>query len=1207
MNASSPSDPNPVDRLAEEFVARHRRGERPDLAEYTERFPQYAEAIRDLFPALALIEQVKPGAGEPTGAYTAATPPEGHRLERLGDYRILAEVGRGGMGIVYEAEQESLGRHVALKVLPGHARLDPRQLARFHREARAAAKLHHTNIVPVFGVGEQDGLHYYVMQFIAGQSLDAVLEELRRVRRLRRSQPAATGALPPVENDPGGSGSSAHEVTAAAVAHSLLTGQFALHQPDPRAVGGAPTSDSPSPPSPVASLGGDKHPTASAPDLDPGQAGPAAALPAVSDSASRVPWPGQADRSSLSGSARGYWQGVARVGVQVAEALAYAHGQRILHRDIKPSNLLLDARGNVWVADFGLAKASEGEDLTHTGDVVGTLRYLAPERLRGQSDPRGDVYSLGLTLYELLTLRPAYDATDRERLIQQVTQGEPPRPRQLDSGIPHDLETIVLKAMAREPGHRYETAAALGEDLQRFLEDRPIRARRVSGAERAWRWCRRNPRVAVLSAAVAALLVIVALVSSVMAIRERQAQDDLEENLYFNRISLAAREMEAGNVGRAEELLEECAPWRRGWEWHYLRRIPLDRPMVLPGHTGRIAGIAYSPVGERLASIGLDLEKPSNNGEVKVWDTRLGQEMWTARVNASSVRRGHRVPLAFSQDGQRLAVPDLDRDSDQLCHIKVWDAATGRESLALKGHADLVVGLGFSTHGERIASADSAGFVRLWDATTGRETRAFQSGVRPIFSLAYHPDGRRVALGGEDGTVSLWDAITGQRLLDLRGFDARTYSPVFNRDGTRLAAGGAYGGVKIWDTATGRVLFDLPKLPGSVVGLAFSPDGSRLASSSDDGTIRIWDSRSLKEALSFRTAFNRGIAFSPDGRRLAMALGGGMIRIVSAAPIESATAWGPLLEIRHTGLVRSGGYSPDGTRLNTIESGEGRARPDHVRVRNAADGRILLDVKVNDVRYQAVALSPDGARLAAREDDGSIRLLNAMNGQVLLTFGKVKAHPHNSGLVYSPDGRWIAAGEEGTARRTNVVIWDAKTGQLAHSWDAGVSSGDTGGWAFSPDGRRFAAISDYLRVRVWDVKTGKMLWSALAHSIVAWRAVFSPDGNQIATVGAGQAGLKIWDSTTGRSISSLPGHPGNHWCLAYSPDGRFLASGSSDRAVRIWDLATGQEIRTLVGHTDWITGVIFRPGGRWLASTSRDGTIKVWDVTSLAPGIVNHL
>ena len=223
MNSSSSSDQATVDRLAEEFVARHRCGEQPNLAEYTDRYPQYAEAIRDLFPALALIERVKPGGGDQTGTLSGGAASVGTRPERLGDFRILREVGRGGMGVVYEAEQESLGRHVALKVLPSHALLDSRQLARFRREARAAARLHHTNIVPVFGVGEQDGLPYYVMQFIHGQSLDGVLDELRR---LRRSQPAAVGVLPSGENDRRCSGHSAPDVTAAAVARSLLTGEF---------------------------------------------------------------------------------------------------------------------------------------------------------------------------------------------------------------------------------------------------------------------------------------------------------------------------------------------------------------------------------------------------------------------------------------------------------------------------------------------------------------------------------------------------------------------------------------------------------------------------------------------------------------------------------------------------------------------------------------------------------------------------------------------------------------------------------------------------------------------------------------------------------------------------------------------------------------------------------------------------------------------
>jgi WD40 repeat protein len=1013
-----------------------------------------------------------------------------------------------------------------------------------------------------------------------------------------------------VEGDRRGRESSAHEVSAAAVAWSLLTGRFARLELDPGAVSGG-TSDSQSPPSPTAPPGLTQPLTATAADRDPGQVGTAAAPSASGDNFSTVSLPRQADLSSLSASARGYWHGVARIGLQVAEALAYAHGQRILHRDIKPSNLLLDAHGNVWVADFGLAKSSEGEDLTHTGDVVGTLRYLAPERLRGQSDPRGDIYSLGLTLYELLTLRPAFDATDRERLIHQVTQGEPPRPRQLEPGLPRDLETIVLKAIAREPGHRYATATALGEDLQRFLEGRPIRARRISAVERVWLWCRRNPGIAGLSASIAALLVLAALGSSIAAVRfrrlaqaERQAQDELEENLYFNRISLAAREMEAHNEGRVEELLEECPHRLRGWEWYYLRRIPIDRPLVLRGHTGRFAAVAFSPGGERLASIAVDMERLSDNGELKVWDIGSPRQIWSARINVSGVRVGVQVALAFSPDGQRLATPDLDRNSDRSCDIKVWDAATGRDPLLLKGHADLVVGLGFSSDGARIVSADSGGFVRLWDPTTGLEIGDFPTSIRSLFSLAYHPDGRRVALGGADGAVSLWDTTTGRKVCDLRGFDTRTTCLAFDREGTHLAAGSAQGDVRIWNTASGQEPRDLPKLPANVFGVAFNPDPSvsRLAMSSGDGTIRLWDLRSSKEALTFRATVGvLGISFSPEGQRLAMARGDQTIRIVSAAPIANATAFGPLLEFRPGGRSSCGAvYSPDGTRLATVDEGEGRGRANHLRVSDAEDGRTLLHVEGIGSGGRAVGFSSDGKRLATVDADGSVRLRDATTGRVLHTLGQVKA----TCLAFSPDGRWIAVNDEGIRQVTKVVIWDARTGHSGRPLDAGATA--LHGLAFSPDGRLVAAISRDLRLRVWDVMTCQRLWSKPAHLGWAGAVAFSPDGQQIATGGFGEDGLKIWDSATGRRVSTLPGRPGFASSIAYSSDCRFLASGSTDKTVRIWDLATGQEARTLVGHTDWVSGVSFRRDGGRLASSSDDGTIKIWDLTRLSRGLENR-
>lgn len=403
---------HPVEVLAEDYTARLRRGESPSVEEYCARHPALAEELRALFPTLVLVERVRSEAVTPAQSLPSQLP-----FECLGEYRLVREIGRGGMGIVFEAVQESLGRRVALKVLPEHVLMSARRRDRFLREARAAASLHHTNIVPVFDVGQHEGFHFYVMQFIDGQGLDAVVRQL-----------AATGDAAP-----------------------LL-----------------------------------------------GTSGP------------------------LHGDAS--WRRIATIGVQVAGALAHAHAQGTLHRDIKPSNVLLDAQGVAWIADFGLAKleseaSSQGGgsiecsdahargDLTRSGDVLGTLRYMAPEQRAGQPEARSDQYGLGLTLYELLTLRPAF-ASEHELLAGKAR--EPTLPSRLNPAVPRDLETIVLKACAPTPAQRYANAQALADDLQRFLDDLPIRARPTPPHARAVRWCRRNPALAGASGVALGALVLAA-------------------------------------------------------------------------------------------------------------------------------------------------------------------------------------------------------------------------------------------------------------------------------------------------------------------------------------------------------------------------------------------------------------------------------------------------------------------------------------------------------------------------------------------------------------------------------------------------------------------------------------------------------------------------------------------------------------------------
>ena len=446
--SESPTERDPLELLAAEYTERLRQGHHPSISDYAVQHPELADEIRDLFPTIVITERMKTRQARSSDGRASLG---GKTLERLGDFRLIREIGRGGMGVVFEAEQESLGRRVAVKVLPRQVLLDDRHLKRFQREARIAANLHHTNIVEVFGVGDQEGFHYYVMQFIEGVGLERLIPELAR----RICKTTLHGSAPSAE-DPTPTDSSPDAGSPAATIAQLLLGK------------------------------------------EPGDAG--------------TPLPGSH-----------YWRSVARIGLQAAEALQHAHSRGTLHRDIKPANLLLDTQGTVWLADFGLAKAAQSEDISLTNDIVGTLRYMAPEQFRGTTDHRSDIYSLGLTLYELLALHPAYAETSQSRLMHQISQGQAISIDPPSGKVPAELETIILKTISHDSCDRYSSAAALAEDLRCYLEDRPISARRVSPVERLVRWCRRNPSLATLSGTTLTLLLLVAVVASVGYLRTNQA------------------------------------------------------------------------------------------------------------------------------------------------------------------------------------------------------------------------------------------------------------------------------------------------------------------------------------------------------------------------------------------------------------------------------------------------------------------------------------------------------------------------------------------------------------------------------------------------------------------------------------------------------------------------------------------------------------
>lgn len=467
-------------QAADEFSQRIAHGEQPDIEEYAARYPQIAALIRELFPALQEIPAV-----EGPDVLAGMEVPAG---QLLGDYRLVREIGRGGMGVVYEAEQLSLGRRVALKILSFAAVLDSRQLQRFKNEAQAAAQLHHTNIVPVYSVGSERGVHYYAMQYIEGQPLSAVIRALREARGLDMLD-----ARPPEGNS---------------------------HLQDAVPAAQAPIRADAS--SAAVSLTG----TVSATGLFRTMTGEASSQGA-------------------------FFRSVATLAVEAADALQYAHERGVVHRDIKPSNLLIDTEGRLWLTDFGLAMVQTSPGLTMTGDLLGTVRYMSPEQTLARGAPvdhRTDIYSLGITVYELLTLRPAFTGSDRQSVLLQINMEEPRPLRQISRAIPRELETIVGKCVARSPEDRYVTARELAEDLRRFLEDKPILARPPTLLDRVSKWSRRHRTVVAAGFVLLALSLVGLSIGTFMiageradAMRERDAAR--EQKLLAERNLKTAREV----------------------------------------------------------------------------------------------------------------------------------------------------------------------------------------------------------------------------------------------------------------------------------------------------------------------------------------------------------------------------------------------------------------------------------------------------------------------------------------------------------------------------------------------------------------------------------------------------------------------------------------------------------------------------------------
>ena len=924
----------------------------------------------------------------------------------------------------------------------------------------------------------------------------------------------------------------------------------------------------------------------------------------------------------------------------LARAVAEAHRIGLVHRDLKPANVLLMADGTPKVADFGLAKGLEsGHGLTRTESVMGSPTYMAPEQAEGHTKdvgPTADVYSLGAILYELLCGRPPFRGSTALQTLEQVRKLDPVPPSRLVPSTPRDVETIALKCLQKDAASRYPGAAALAEDLRRFLAREPILARPIGRAERLLRWCQRSPALAAMAAALILVAALgfggvawqwrhaveardLAVRSKDEAVAHREMADRLagektaalavaRRQTYRSSVAAASAALQLNNAGTARAALA-LAPEedRNTWEWRHLA-ASIDNSRSASRLPGRPPSgpTAFSPDGKH-ATVQVD------GGRLELCDIPGRRVVATCPSDPSAARP------AFSADG-RLAVlcspggaPEVVATADGKSgtlptpagvrirsarfrpdggrivglgddgRLRAWDPTT-RSEIASWPVPDLTpdaaaLGFDFRPDGRWIA-AGGQGHVRLIDPETGTVVRTLD--VPPTRrSLAFSPDGRRLAIGFDfpDNSVRLWDLAAGGPPAIIRGHTNQVSVVGFSPDGARLVSGSMDQTIRAWDGVTGAPLGVLRGHSGTITDLAFDPGRPRLISSSEDRTLRLWDLSHFETIAVLRghEQIVNHAAYIDGGSTVESYSADGELRFWDPASLERN---GVLRG--HASFVHDIAFAPDGSRLASV-AWDGTAR-----IWDVESGRTLEVLRQGSAILTSASLGTEGTRLAVLEREGDrVAVWDLRSARRLFAAAVPNSSTYQSPRAsLDPGGKILAAsGKDGLIR-----FFDAATGAPNGAIPAHVGQVDD--VAFRPDGARFASAGTDRTVRIWDAETRAPLRTLGDHPDRAYRLAYSPDGRLLAV--SSSSTVTLWEPDTGRKLAVLP-QAGMAYGMSFSPDGARLAVGCSDNTIRIWDVAALEEVVELRGHDDYIHAVAFSPDGTRLASASGDCTIRIWD------------